>query len=303
MMGTPVPGERTNALPKPSRLSTMRHLVRSRVIEHPALYLPFARRKYAWPSPTVVGPETGLVIDGYMRSANTFAVYAFQFAQRRPVRLAHHLHAPAQLMEAVKRGIPALVVIRDPRDAVLSQVQWEPTVSLPAALSTYARFYTCLLPFARRLVTGEFEEVTNDFGAVVARLNERYGTSFDEFEATEENRRRCFELMEERATRIPEWYEKVRGFESGTVTLEELLTARATHRSSAGVDVTSAKGDRRRPMGEVRPRDTWIPSAHRAEIKGSLLRRYLAPNLAELRARAASAYESFLREAGELNHP
>src|SRR5690242_11568578 len=73
------------APPRPSRLATLRHLARSRFTEHPSIYLPFARRRYPGPSPNVIGPQTELVIDGYMRSANTFAVYAFQMAQRRPV--------------------------------------------------------------------------------------------------------------------------------------------------------------------------------------------------------------------------
>src|SRR5262245_45373054 len=85
------------ALTKAWRLATLRHVARSRFTEHPAIYLPFARRKYPGPSPKVIDADTELVIDGYMRSANTFAVYAFQMAQRRPVRLAHHLHAPAQV--------------------------------------------------------------------------------------------------------------------------------------------------------------------------------------------------------------
>ena len=80
----------------------VRHAVRTRMSEHPAVYLRFARRKYPGPSPEVIGADTELVIEGYTRSASTFAVYALQLAQERPVRLAHHLHAPAQLIEAAR---------------------------------------------------------------------------------------------------------------------------------------------------------------------------------------------------------
>ena len=99
--------------------SRARHRLRTRVAEYPSLYLPFARRKYPGPSPEVISPETELVIDGFTRSATTFAVYALQLSQERPVRLAHHLHAPAQLIEAARRGVPALVLIREPRGAIL----------------------------------------------------------------------------------------------------------------------------------------------------------------------------------------
>src|SRR4029453_17396954 len=103
-----------------------RHVARRYLTERPAAYLPLARRRYPGPSPMVVTRDTDLVIDGYTRSASTYAVYAFQLAQDRPVRLAHHLHAPAQIVAAVRWGIPTMLVVRDPRGAVLSQAVREP---------------------------------------------------------------------------------------------------------------------------------------------------------------------------------
>ena len=78
------------------------------------------------PAREVIGPQTELVIDGYTRSASTFAVYAFQLCQDEPVRLAHHRHAPAQLIAAARRSIPALLLIREPQGAILSQLIQEP---------------------------------------------------------------------------------------------------------------------------------------------------------------------------------
>src|SRR6266852_4306436 len=43
----------------------VRHRLRTHVSEHPAMYLPFARRKYPGPSQQVISPRTELVIDGY----------------------------------------------------------------------------------------------------------------------------------------------------------------------------------------------------------------------------------------------
>src|SRR6476659_631426 len=136
------------------------HVLRTVASEHPSIYLPFARRKYPGPSPEVIGPDTRFVIDGYTRSASTFAAYAFQLAQRPPVRMAHHLHAPAQLIAAAKRGIPALAVIREPEGAILSQLIREPDVDMRDALIAYARFYTCLLPYRAGFVVGEYRDVT-----------------------------------------------------------------------------------------------------------------------------------------------
>jgi len=85
-----------------------RHRPRTYVCGHPLGYLALARRKYTGHNVEVVGPGTELMIDGFTRSATTFAVYAFQLSQDAPIRLAHHLHAPAQLIEGARRGIPAV---------------------------------------------------------------------------------------------------------------------------------------------------------------------------------------------------
>jgi hypothetical protein len=269
------------ARPPVPRTRRLRHLIRTFVSERPSIYLPFARRKYPGPSPEVIGPDTELVIDGYTRSASTFAVYAFQSAQQRPVRMAHHLHAPAQLIAAAKRGIPALAVIREPEGAILSQLIREPDVDMRDALIAYARFYSCLLPYRSSFVVGEYLETTRDFGAIVRRLNERFGTTFGVFEHTEASVRACFELIQDR----PSLSKVLLGFESGTVSLAELRADR--ERSPREGSSSATRGF---------PTDLWIPSAHRDEDKASLLTRWLDPGVARLRSRAQDAYERFVAD-------
>jgi hypothetical protein len=240
------------------------------------VYLPFARRKYPGPSPEVISPATELVIDGYTRSASTFAVYAFQLAQPAPVRVAHHLHAPAQLIEAARRGVPALAVVREPRAAISSQLIREPDVALPDALVSYARFYECLLPCRDRLVAADFDEITKDFGAVTRRLNKHFRTGFAEFEPSDANVAQCFELIRLRSTLSP----VLLGFESGTVAAGQLYPEIAVLMR------------RRAPAAEA-----WIPSQARERAKAALAEQWSRPGLARLRQRAAAAYETF-RGAG-----
>lgn len=251
-----------------------RHRLRTRVSETPTLYLPFARRKYPGPSPEVISGATELVIDGYTRSASTFAVYALQTAQPTPVRLAHHLHAPAQLIAAARAGVPALAVIREPQGAILSQLIREPDVMLRDAMVAYARFYERLLPYRDRLVVADFEEVTKDFGAVIRRINIRFGTSLSEFEASEPNVRHCFELIKLRSTLSP----VLLGFESGTVTADALRPELAAIARSRG------------PTPEA-----WIPSRDREGSKAALRAQWVRPNLARLRERTQRVYEEFRR--------
>lgn len=253
-----------------------RHRLRIRVSGMPRIYLPFARRKYPGPSPEVISSATELVIDGYTRSASTFAVYALQLAQDKPVRLAHHLHASAQLIEAARRRVPALAVIREPRGAILSQLIRESDVALRDALVGYARFYESLLPYRDSFVVADFEEVTKDFGAVVRRVNERFGTAFGEFEPSEPNVRECFELIKLRSTLSP----VLLGFESGTVTADELRSAVAVLARSQG------------PAPEA-----WIPSPERERSKAELQEQWARSGLSRLQSRAQRVYEQFLGTA------
>jgi hypothetical protein len=248
-----------------------RYRVRTLVSEQPALYLPFARRKYPGPSPRVVGPETQAVIDGYTRSASTFAVYAFQLSQPTPVRLAHHLHAPAQLMEAARRKLPTLMVIREPRGAVLSQLVREPDVDLLDALFAYRRFHSSLLPCRDAFVVADFNEVTRDFGSVVRRMNDRFGTSYGVFGGSEGEVAECNRMIGQRPTLSP----VLLGFESGEVSLAE---ARA-HLASV------AAGSTGEPV--------WAPSAARDRAKAALDHMWSAPRIASARAAAESAYHTF----------
>ena len=256
-----------------------RHRLRARFSESPALYLPFARRKYPGPSPEVIGPATELVIDGYTRCASTFAVYALQLAQPVPVRLAHHLHAPAQLVAAARAGVPALAVIREPEEAILSQLVREPDVALRDALIAYTRFYRRLLRCRDGMVAADFDEVTTDFGAVTRRVNDRFGTTFAEFEPTRQNTSRCFELIKLRGTLSP----VLLGFESGTVTAGDLLpeiallTPRGQEQAGAGTPAA------------------WVPSRDRDRSKAALREQWERPELALLRERARWVYHAFRR--------
>ena len=246
-----------------------RHRTRVYVSRQPFLYLPYARRRHPGPCPEVIGPETEVVIDGYTRSATTYAVYAFQLAQSRPVRVAHHLHAAAHLVVAAKRGIATIVPVREPTGAVLSQLLREPHLTLPDALIAYASFYRALVPYRRHFVVAGFDEVTADFGAVVRRLNERFGTAYAEFETDFQHVQDCLNLMTYRLALC----DALLRFESGRATADEARVA----------------------VGQLGPAadgrgDCWVPSEERDARKAALRDAWGAPRVRPLVARAESAY-------------
>ncbi len=234
----------------------------------------------------VVTRDTDLVIDGYTRSATTYAVYAFQVAQPRPVRLAHHLHAPAQILAAARWGIPTILLIRDPEGAVLSQVVREPGVTVRDALVSWRRFYEVTLRRPGAFVVGEFAQVTTDMGRVTRDLNERFGTSFAEFERTRGHEREVLELMGERPTTIPEWSSILLGFESGLVSREEVLAAR----------------ERFRGRSDRGARPTWVPSQERDAAKERLGAEWADRALDRERARAYRVYEDVVARSHFGSH-
>ncbi|HZP89605.1 MAG TPA: hypothetical protein VFC04_01265 [Actinomycetota bacterium] len=145
----------------------------------------------------LVDPATDILIEGYPRSANAFAVAAFRHAQGREVRVAHHTHAPAHVLAAMRAGVPALVLIREPAECVLEFVIVRPNLTVRQALRGWVRFYAALLPHREGFVVGPFPEVTSDFGAVIRRVNQRFGTRFLEFEHTEATVRELFRHMDD----------------------------------------------------------------------------------------------------------
>ena len=164
----------------------------------PSLYLPFARVKYRSVPNRLVERDTELVIEGFQRSGNTFAVFAFEMAQDRPIKSAHHLHASAQFIRAVKLRVPVLLLVRDPRDAIVSHVIREPCANMAAALRAWTHFYERAIPVRDRIFVADFSRVSTDFGAVIRDFNEKFGTGYKEFHHTEANVARCFDKIEER---------------------------------------------------------------------------------------------------------
>jgi hypothetical protein len=260
--------ERTTGLP-----GRVRHLGRSWLSEKPAIYLPLARRRYPGPSPQVIGADTDLVIDGYTRAASTHVVYALQLAQPAPVRIAHHLHAPAQLIAAARRGVPALLLVREPDGTALSQAAREPHVTVRDALLAHARFHERLLPYRDAFVTADFADVTEDLRPAVQALNDRFGMTFHP-PVIEDEQPLLSELIGLRPTHWP----TLLGFESGLVSKQELLAA--------------LEDPERRPPPPA-DSDLWLPSDRRRQAMQELRAELERPELRGVRRRARAAYDAF----------
>lgn len=134
--------------------------------------------------------DTDLVIEGYPRSANSTTVHGFLDRQPEPVKVAHHKHHAAQLLRAVERGLPAVMLIREPVVASLSNLalaeeavrhgggRRRGTIGYTEALAGWLAFYRALLPHLDSLVVAPFDQVTTDIDAMIEAVNTHFGTAF-----------------------------------------------------------------------------------------------------------------------------
>jgi hypothetical protein len=134
-----------------------------------------------------IGPGTEFVLDGFQGTANSFAARAFKWAQDTPVRMAHHLHAPAQIIKAVHREIPTVVTTRNPVDAVASLMSRWPYVTPRQGLRSYTRFYRKIEPYTEGVVISPFDQTTQHLDRVFGVVNDRFGTEFDVFDHSHEH--------------------------------------------------------------------------------------------------------------------
>jgi hypothetical protein len=146
---------------------------------------------------TLCRRDTALVIDGFLRSGNTFSVAAFVVANGDGPHLGRHLHGGPHVLRAARLGVPALVLIRRPEDAVASYLIRRPSLTPDDAMAEYVDFYRTSWRARDHFVVGLFDDVVSDFGSVVRAVNQRFGTSFVPYEPTAANQAAAFALVEE----------------------------------------------------------------------------------------------------------
>lgn len=171
-------------------LRAIRREVIYRIGFHPGLFRLYMRLFDRANAFLVVGPETGVVLEGFGGSGNSFGQTAFKMAQSRKITRAHHLHAPAQILLAIRHRRPTMVFIREPEGSVISLISRDYYPGVRQALRHYTGYYRALLPLRDHFVIAEFSDVTKDFGARMEALNRKFGTDFERFEHTPENMER-----------------------------------------------------------------------------------------------------------------
>ena len=154
--------------------------------------LPFSE-KNRWKK---ISPDKDICIEGFPRSANSFFSKAFRL-YNPTAKAAHHMHAPLQVTKAIEYGIPCVVLIRNPIDAIASVLVVDRTLSTRFAIQSYINFYERVWPVRIDVVVSDFQETTQCPHHVVARVNKRYGTSFQMEPITPEVKDTIFSQLKE----------------------------------------------------------------------------------------------------------
>ncbi len=130
----------------------------------------------------MVSRKTRITIEGYPRSANTYAVYAFKHVNELQWNeVGHHLHVQAQVIRSIQYKIPVILLIRHPREAIRSLLVRHDFIPLSEALEDYIRFYNDLYHLRSGFVVAKFEDVISHFGEVIEQLNNRFSSNFNLF--------------------------------------------------------------------------------------------------------------------------
>jgi len=165
------------------------------ISRHPFLY--YFRNRKSEKAFLFANSKTDIVIEGFPRSANTFAGMAFDRIQSKKIRIAHHIHVPAQIIKGVQLKIPVVLLIRHPRDAVSSLAVFDKKVNLKNILKRYINFYKPVMIYKENVVVAPFEEVVGNFENIIRSINNKFGTNFDNYsEQTPPNTQKIFRDME-----------------------------------------------------------------------------------------------------------
>lgn len=171
----------------------LRHRAKHVIGQYPRLYNLVFRFRDGYEN-RLVDDATDICIEGFPRSANSFAVGAFEHAQDESLKIAHHNHVPAPILNAVRRGLPTIVLLRDPVETIVSnralqlqtsvrsgQVSASLAVSDEAQLDAWISFYKQVESVRDQVIVAPFPVVIENFGSVMQAVNSKFGTDFTPF--------------------------------------------------------------------------------------------------------------------------
>ena len=137
--------------------------------------------------PCYAVPNADICIEGFPRSGNSFFVTAFQQWNPEAI-IAHHSHLASNVKHSVRNNKPAVVLIREPAEAIASAIAWDgrdARVVPGVGLIAYLVFYLSLRKYEEDILFLDFHEAVDHPDRCIVKINQRFGTDFGTHEFTE----------------------------------------------------------------------------------------------------------------------
>lgn len=163
------------------------------LLGHDPVFLPIFMRLTPLGTSREITEHTDLVVEGFPRSGNTFTVFALENAAGYRLRIASHVHHPAQVKLAVSRGVPTVLVVREPVATLSSYLTFGQHGRPASVLKEYSGYLRELVPYVDSVLICDFTEVVSDLSGVIDRINDRFSTAIPPFDQSPENVDKVFE--------------------------------------------------------------------------------------------------------------
>lgn len=152
--------------------NTLRWKVKN-VISNNYLGFKYITRKISKRSNMIVSKNSDIVIEGYPRSANTFAVAGIKLAQNDQINIASHRHEIGHIRYALQLHKPVIVLIRNPIDAIVSFIIRE-DVSISFSINYYIYYYKKVNKYKNRVLILKFDEIIDHLDKSIDKINKKF---------------------------------------------------------------------------------------------------------------------------------
>ena len=134
--------------------------------------------------------KTDITIEGFPRSSNSYLSRLVRHLNPK-LQIATHLHSNANVVQSLKWNIPTVVLIRNPKDAIVSLAALTHEIDtrknnplrkidFDKSIRDYIRFYKPLLKSKDKFITAHFNEVVTNPVAIIKEINTKTNLSLSE---------------------------------------------------------------------------------------------------------------------------
>ena len=140
----------------------------------------------------IVTKKTLLTIEGFPRSGNSFMTkLVLSCNPHLTNKVGHHLHHPANIMRSVKNNIPTILMLRDPKNAIISLKSLimfgnhknssnRPVPSLNKLLTLYIKYHTALVESTDKFSIISLDDLINKRDSTLSKISIAYSLDFSQ---------------------------------------------------------------------------------------------------------------------------